>query len=928
MIKRRISLLVFFLTISASLMAQTVYQQNFREVDPQLSEHDDMYTHEKIENHKFVITQKNIKYSYQAVEIPLEDGKDYSIETIVTHIAGGEMDPYGLVFAGEGATDNYIFAISANGRFIFGSQTNGLFTPIIRWTESNVVKRGNSQPNKLRIETAGDKLKLIINDRQVAKIAMIQPFGNEVGFVVGKPQTAAFEYLLVSYMADPSNETVNKPTKQPSVLPRADSVRRVVVAPAKAIDSPPNPDVAKIAPIAVSAPVLPESSGRDSIKKPVNAVTINERKPTAADSVKNTIAQPVNTVVVSPPAPTPAGTANAVVTIPVNPSIINPVISSASVPVDAQAARPVNSVVTAPAGASIIDTARSVHNTIPAVAAIDTAKKAVNQAVNSVVNQRLNAVITDTAFYADFNAGDKKKWVLNQSDSTSQVISTGTLRISHRAKFGFTDAIAICSPKVDMHRDFLINTTTVHFSGRRNYGYGIEFGADSAHQYHFWITASGYYNISKTDDKGFTTTISYNSSDFIKKGDSVKNMLGIEHKGGQLYFFVNGQQVEKHPDIDFSGHMFGVSVASSQFVGFDKFTFGFIDKPASAVASDTVSTPQITVTSPEVTRGLKVVQNSDMLHVVGKAKDKAGIISIKVNDVPASFDDNGNFMVDIPMAVGENVLKIVAQNAEMRLGFYTFHVTRNVIPAVEQAVVKQVASEGKYFALLIGEQDYLDQRIPSLEQPVIDANNLSNALVNNYTFAPENISILQNPSRKDFFKALEDMKSKVNSEDNVLIFYAGHGKYDDDQLQGYWFPSDAMIDRRDTWISNSDLIGYLRAIKSKHTLLISDACFSGSIFKGRGIEFASKGIQELYKLPSRKAMTSGMMKPVADKSIFIQYLVKRLNDNTDKFLSSEQLFFRFKEAVVNNSATGQIPQFGEIREAGDEGGDFIFIRKE
>jgi len=84
----------------------------------------------------------------------------------------------------------------------------------------------------------------------------------------------------------------------------------------------------------------------------------------------------------------------------------------------------------------------------------------------------------------------------------------------------------------------------------------------------------------------------------------------------------------------------------------------------------------------------------------------------------------------------------------------------------------------------------------------------------------------------------------------------------------------------------------------------------------------------LYKLPSRKAMTSGMMKPVADKSVFIEYLVKRLNDNTDKFLPAEQLFSRFKAAVINNSTTGQVPQFGEIREAGDEGGDFIFIKKE
>ena len=64
-----------------------------------------------------------------------------------------------------------------------------------------------------------------------------------------------------------------------------------------------------------------------------------------------------------------------------------------------------------------------------------------------------------------------------------------------------------------------------------------------------------------------------------------------------------------------------------------------------------------------------------------------------------------------------------------------------------------------------------------------------------------------------------------------------------------------------------------------------------------------------------------------DKSVFVEYLVKRLAENKDEFLSAEQLFSSFKVAVINNSSNGQVPQFGEIRESGDEGGNFIFIKK-
>ena len=115
-------------------------------------------------------------------------------------------------------------------------------------------------------------------------------------------------------------------------------------------------------------------------------------------------------------------------------------------------------------------------------------------------------------------------------------------------------------------------------------------------------------------------------------------------------------------------------------------------------------------------------------------------------------------------------------------------------------------------------------------------------------------------------------------------------------------------------------------IKSKHTLLIDDACFGGAIFKTRtAFPDARKAIQKLYELTSRKAMTSGTLTEVPDLSAFINFLVERLENNTEKYLSSDQLFSSFRIAVINNS--NAIPQYGEIRNVGDQVGDFIFIKK-
>jgi hypothetical protein len=57
----------------------------------------------------------------------------------------------------------------------------------------------------------------------------------------------------------------------------------------------------------------------------------------------------------------------------------------------------------------------------------------------------------------------------------------------------------------------------------------------------------------------------------------------------------------------------------------------------------------------------------------------------------------------------------------------------------------------------------------------------------------------------------------------------------------------------------------------------------------------------------------------------LKYLVKKLLENQDDYMSSDDLFSRFRLAVTNNSPT--TPQYGVIQESGDEGGEFIFVKR-
>ncbi len=261
-------------------------------------------------------------------------------------------------------------------------------------------------------------------------------------------------------------------------------------------------------------------------------------------------------------------------------------------------------------------------------------------------------------------------------------------------------------------------------------------------------------------------------------------------------------------------------------------------------------------------------------------------------------------------------------------------ISQNKTILYEQTPIEQPVTEtrlpvgsGKYFGLVIGINDYRDPQINTLDYCIRDAGIFYNTLTSKYTFEKENVRFLENATMAQIVEALDFYAKTVRPIDNFLIFYAGHGVWDSSSEIGFWLPADARKNSKLAWFRNSTLRDYLREINSKHTLLITDACFGGSIFKSRAAFMdASLAINKLYELPSRKAMTSGTLTEVPDQSAFLKYMIDRLDNNSEKYLSSEQLFSSFRIAVINNSNV--IPQFGEIKDVGDEGGDFIFIHKD
>lgn len=240
---------------------------------------------------------------------------------------------------------------------------------------------------------------------------------------------------------------------------------------------------------------------------------------------------------------------------------------------------------------------------------------------------------------------------------------------------------------------------------------------------------------------------------------------------------------------------------------------------------------------------------------------------------------------------------------------------------------------GDYYALIVGVDNYSGSWQP-LKNAVRDAKAVEALLKEEYKFDYFKTLYDDQATRKSIISEMEWLVKNVKEKDNVLIYYSGHGEYKQDLNKGYWVPIDAQSTSTSDYVSNNDIQTFLSGIKSKHTLLISDACFSGDIFRGNTIavpfENSERYYRDVHNLPSRQALTSGGIEPVMDggkdgHSVFAYYLLKALINNQNNFYDASQLFSTIKIPVTNNSE--QSPQFQSIKNTGDEGGQFIFIKK-
>ena len=341
--------------------------------------------------------------------------------------------------------------------------------------------------------------------------------------------------------------------------------------------------------------------------------------------------------------------------------------------------------------------------------------------------------------------------------------------------------------------------------------------------------------------------------------------------------------------------------------------------------------PEIRLLSPvaRIQRGAKakIRLTTHSTAVTGVVTDPSGIYEVMVNGIEAQVSGE-RFTATVPLNYGDNLIRITATDTLRNTAEEQFTIVR------EEAV--QAAKPGTDYALLFATDSYIHW--PNLWNPLFDAEAIRVDLQEIYGFQVE---LVHNPTREKILETLlKYAKKTYTAEDQLLIFFAGHGYFNREFREGYLVAHDTKKADDDitmaSFLSHSEFRNYVDRMLCKHIFLVMDTCYSGTFDQRiamRGSEddisklLSHSDIKRKLKYTTRWYLTSGGKEQVSDgipgrNSPFARELLEALRSGGghDNILTIDEVLNymdRIKDPKPRSSGFG----------TNEPGSDFLFIAK-
>ena len=334
------------------------------------------------------------------------------------------------------------------------------------------------------------------------------------------------------------------------------------------------------------------------------------------------------------------------------------------------------------------------------------------------------------------------------------------------------------------------------------------------------------------------------------------------------------------------------------------------------------------------------------LDVIVRVAGSAGLKSVRVNGQAQTPDAQGLLNIPVTVTDARTVVLVQAEDETGAQAQSELTLVQRSAPLASAGAAATTASAsllagsqaplppGKRFALVVANQQY--QHWPKLDTPRADAQAVTDVLKQRFGFE---VTLLQDATRQQLLSALNKLRQQVGPQDQVVVYYAGHGQMDSVTARGYWIPVDGDEKDLAQWVSVIDVTDQLSAMTARHVLVIADSCYSGTLTRSLvpavdqalTMEQRSSPLKQLSKQRARVAMTSGGLEPVVDggsieHSLFARSLLDVLSQVNSPVAAQElyqSVSARFAH-LARRLKIEQKPQYAPIGFAGHEAGDFVF----
>jgi hypothetical protein len=240
----------------------------------------------------------------------------------------------------------------------------------------------------------------------------------------------------------------------------------------------------------------------------------------------------------------------------------------------------------------------------------------------------------------------------------------------------------------------------------------------------------------------------------------------------------------------------------------------------------------------------------------------------------------------------------------------------------------------KDYALIFATDKYDNWK--ALVNPIYDSRTIADDLKKIYGF---NVEVVENANQSQVLDKLREYAEKKYGElDQLFIFFAGHGFYDETFKEGFVVTRESLPDDpgRNSYLRHSVLRSTINNNPCSHILLTMDVCFGGTFDDNVGSRALdddtyrapsqSEIIMRKLKLKTRKYLTSGGKEYVSD-GIAGRHspFAKQFIDALEKGMGGDGIL-TLNEIMTYVETLKTAPQYGKF--GNDQiGSDFVFVVK-